>query len=96
MPRQHRREKIGSVLQHEIGLLFSRDFNFEGALVTVLGVEVSGDLLSAAVKLGIIPYERGPLVFQQVMAERKSIERTLVRKLPFRPVPHLHFRIEEN
>lgn len=96
MPRQHRKEKIGSVLQHEIGALLSRDFNFNGALVTVLAVEVSDDLLSAAVKLGIIPYEQGPLVFERINNEKRVIERALVRKLPFRPVPHLHFKIEEN
>ena len=65
--RQYRNLKIGSLIQEELSKLLIRDINFGDALVTILKVEVDEDLLHARVKLGIIPYEKGPEVFKEIL-----------------------------
>ena len=93
--RSFRPQKIASVIEHELGKLLARDFYVPGSLVTVLGVDVSADRLHATVKVGIIPYEKGPEVFHALGRVRGSYERQLLRTMQIRPFPHLMFAIAE-
>ncbi len=93
--KPYRNLKAGSLIEAELGKIFSRDFNFEGALVTILGVEVDEKLLHATVRLGIIPYEKGPFVFQMLTRQAANLHHQLVRKLNIKPVPFLKFEIVE-
>lgn len=93
--RPHRSEKIASVIEHELGKILARDFYVPGSLVTVLGVKVTPDRLRATVKVGIIPYERGPEVFKALTKVRGSYEHQLLLTMGIRPFPHLAFAIAE-
>ncbi len=87
--------KIAGVIQEELGKLLERDFDFNGALVTIIDVFVDTDLLQARVKLGIIPKEKGPEAFFEIEKRRKELQHELLRKLNIKPMPHLKFEIEE-
>ncbi|MBI5733098.1 ribosome-binding factor A [Candidatus Jorgensenbacteria bacterium] len=93
--RLYRKQKIGSVIQEQLAEMFTRDFDFEGTLVTIMDVEVSEDLLHALVKLGIIPYENGPEVFKDISGRRREIQHKLLKKMNIRPMPQVEFVIEE-
>ena len=92
--RPYRNLKIASVIGEELGKLLNREFDFGGALVTVTSVEVGTDLLHARVKLGIIPYEKGPEVFRAIGERRGELQHQLLRKMNIRPMPHLEFAID--
>ncbi len=91
----YRNLRIASVIEAELGRYFLRDLDVERALVTILGVEVTGDLLQATVRLGIIPMEKGPEVYAEVERHRREFERRLLRTMRTRTVPHLKFVIAE-
>ena len=91
--RPFRNLKIGSVLEHELSTLLARDFHVEGALVTVLDVAVTEDLLHARAMLSIIPYEKGIEAYEALEVRRREIEHTLYKKMNIRPFPHLEFAI---
>lgn len=93
--RTFRNLRLGELIEHELGMMFAREFDFNGALVTITSVEVSPDLLQATVKLAIIPQERGYIVFEQIEAEERRIRGTLLRKLKLRLFPKLLFKIEQ-
>ena len=93
--RQYRNLKIGSLIQEELSKLLIRDINFGDALVTILKVEVDEDLLHARVKLGIIPYEKGPEVFKEITEHQRELKHKLLKKMNIRPMPHIGFEIEE-
>ncbi|MDO8557561.1 MAG: ribosome-binding factor A [Candidatus Jorgensenbacteria bacterium] len=86
---------MAELIRQEVGGLLEREFNFEGALVTILDVIVSEDLLHATVKLGIIPKERGPEVFFRVQKRTREVNYEISRKLNIRPTPHITFGIAE-
>lgn len=94
--RPYRDRKIGNLIQEELSKLLLRNFDFEGALVTVIDVEISPDLLQAKVSLGIIPFEKGPMVFKALEAKRRELQHLLLKKINIKPMPHLRFSIEEN
>lgn len=83
------------MLTEELGKMLSRDFNFEGALVTVMSIDVDTDLLHARVKLGIIPYEKSLEVFKVISKSASDIRFKLLRKINIKPMPFLKFEIEE-
>ena len=93
--RPHRNLKIGSLIERELSKILLADFNFDGALVTITEVDIPEDLLHATVKLGIIPYEKGPDVFQKLNAERRNIQHRLLRIMNIKPMPTIRFVIDE-
>jgi|WetSurMetagenome_2_1015567.scaffolds.fasta_scaffold1615044_1 ribosome-binding factor A len=93
--RPFRNLKIGSVIEHELGLLLAKDFAVPGALVTVTSVDVTTDLLQATVKLAIIPYVKGPEVYAAIEKRRGEFQHLLLKKMNIRPMPHIKFALEE-
>ncbi|MDI6821211.1 MAG: ribosome-binding factor A [Patescibacteria group bacterium] len=93
--RPFRNLKIASLIQEELSKLFVRELNFDDALVTIINVEVDEDLLHSRVKLGIIPYEKGPEVYSLLQKHRGRLQHMLLKKLNIKPLPHLAFEIEE-
>ena len=91
----HRRERLNELIGHELGMMFARDFDFDGALVTITNVEVSDDLLQAVVTLAMIPPERGPDIYQEISNAERRLRGTLLRKLKMRVFPKLIFKIDE-
>ena len=68
--RTHRDLRVAELIREELGKMLARDFDFLGALVTILDVEVTRDLLHAKVKLGNNPIERGPEDFFKLKSIR--------------------------
>lgn len=93
--RPFRDLKAASLITEELGKMFSRDFNFEGALVTIMEIDVEKDLLHANVKLAIIPYEKSLDVYKIVSKAASDIRFKLLKKLNIKPMPYLKFEIVE-
>jgi len=93
--KPYRNLKMGSLMQEELGKIFSRDFDFDGALVTILEVFVDDKLESAVVKLGILPFEKGPEMFKMIEDQKRELHGKLLRKMNIKPMPRLIFRIEQ-
>ena len=84
---------MASVIQEELGAIFAREFDFNGALVTILSVAVDERLEEARVRIGILPFEKEIEVYTMVESKRKELEHKLLRKLNVKPLPHLKFEI---
>lgn len=93
--RPFRNLKASSLIQDELGKIFTRDMDFEGALVTIMDVEVDEKLLHATVKLGILPYEKGPGVYLYLTRHAADLHHKLLKKMNIKPMPFLKFEIAE-
>jgi ribosome-binding factor A len=93
--RPFRDLKIASVIQEQLAKILARDFFVEGALVTVMNVVLDDDLLHARVKIGIIPYEKGPEVFEALEKNRREFQHKLLKKMNIKPMPQIKFELEE-
>ncbi len=85
--------KVASVIQEELSAIFSREFDFQGALVTILSVAVDEKFEEARVRIGILPFEKELEAYTIVEGRRKELEHKLLRKLNIKPLPHLKFEI---
>lgn len=93
--RPYRDLKIASLIQHELGNILLRDFDFEDAIVTVSDVLVSDDLSEAKIKLSILPYEKEPDSFLLVQKRARELQFKLQRKMNIKPMPKLKFEIDK-
>ena len=94
--RPYRDLKIGSLIQEELSKIIAKEVEFDNALVTIVRVEISPDLLQARISLGIIPTEKEIPVFEQLEKRRRELEYRLLKKMNIRPMPHLKFIIEQH
>ncbi|HXF43971.1 MAG TPA: ribosome-binding factor A [Candidatus Paceibacterota bacterium] len=91
--REHRNLKVASVIEKKLGLILVRDYNFEGAVVTVLTVEVSPDLLQAKIGLGVLPKDKEAEAVMALNRDHKRLEHLLLKQMRLRIVPKLIFKI---
>ena len=92
--RPHRNEKIASTIQKELSKIIAKDLEFD-ALVTILDINVSEDLLKTVVSLGIIPYEKGPEVWKTLQDRKKEIQHKVLKRMKIKFIPTLYFKIEQ-
>ena len=93
--KPYRNLKIASLIQHELGEMLPREFNFDGALVTIVDVEVGEKMEEAFVKLSILPLHRGPEMFTIIDSRKRELQGKLLRKMNIKPMPRLVFKIAE-
>jgi ribosome-binding factor A len=91
--RPYRNLKMASVIRKTLNEMFLRDFDFEGALVTIAEVTIDEKLETARVKLAILPFEKGPETYKIIEARRRELQYKLIRKMNVRLVPRLKFEI---
>ena len=91
--RPYRNLKIGSLIERELSQFFLKNLDFNGAFVTITGIEVLEDLSEARVKISILPEEKIPAVFKLLQKSRREIQFRLLRKINIKPMPTLKFEI---
>ena len=71
-----RLDRINELLRREISTIVQRDFEFEGALVTVNAVDITQDLREAKVFIGVI-CGYGAKVIEQLEGKRGLIQKAV-------------------
>lgn len=84
-------------MKREIGNQLEREFDFEGSLVTVHEVDVTPDLRSAHVFIGIVGNDekRGSII-QQLEKKRGHIQTQVMKRVTLKYTPQIHFRFDDS
>lgn len=95
MPSPRRLEKLNSLLKEELSRIIDRDFDFFGeALVTVTRVLVSPDGHYATIFISV--FAKNPKhAIDRLSKSVYSIQQILNHRMRMRPVPKIHFEIDE-
>lgn len=88
-------EKVNRLLQKEISQILSSQVDFEGSLVTITNVHTTGNLLNSEVLITVIPEENEKKVLKILKRNIFNIQKVMNKKLNMRPVPKIHFKIDE-
>ncbi len=94
-----RLNKIGRLLQKELGDLFLRQTKaMPGTLVSVSAVRVSPDLSVAKVYLSIFPTEKAEQLMQAIKSNKKTIRYDLGQRvrMQLRRIPELIFYLDDS
>ncbi|OGZ63688.1 MAG: ribosome-binding factor A [Candidatus Staskawiczbacteria bacterium RIFCSPLOWO2_01_FULL_40_39] len=87
----NRIEKVNSLLEHEIGKIISRDFNFHGTLVTLTHVDATANLIEAKAYISAFPEEKTDKVVEVLNKGVYDIQQKINKMLNMRPIPKIIF-----
>ena len=92
MASLQRVKKIDELIKRELGKIILREIGFSrNILVTVTGVEVSGNLQQAKVFVSVLPEEETKNVLEVLEKEIYNLQKILDSRLRMRPVPKIKF-----
>lgn len=89
-----RTERLGAVIQRDLGKLIQKSYQTSGSFVTVTKVEVTPDLLIAKVHLSVYaPGKDEDAIFDHLQEKKISIRKDLAKKIrhQVRRIPELQF-----
>ena len=94
----HKGAQLASLVQRIVQMEIQRgiaDPRMRG-LVTVLGVDVAGDLEDASVRVSVLPGEFGPLVVQALNHAAAHLRRVVLKESRIRHSPRLRFVLDDS
>lgn len=96
-PPSHRHARVRELLKREIGEIIRREMPVAHAgLVTVNDVDVTNDLKSATVFIGIIGNsEQKKTAFDLLQSNRKHIQGLVGQSVVLKFTPHLRFVVDD-
>ncbi|MEK7147041.1 MAG: ribosome-binding factor A [Patescibacteria group bacterium] len=91
----YRNLRVAKLIKEELSILLMKEFEFEGALVTINNVEAHKDLTGAAIKIGVIPAEKAATILTVIQARAGALRNMLLKKINIKPMPALFFEIDK-
>ena len=83
--------RVNELLKREIGTVVQRDYEWNGALVTVNAVETTQDLKEASVWVGVLAGDNQKVV-DKLNREHGSIQTKVMKRVVLKSTPVLRFR----
>ena len=91
-----RLNRVNESLKRELSALIRREFTFQAKLVTVQEVDVTPDLKSAHVYIGVIGSpEEQHAAMAQLHDARARLQKEVSRRVVLKFTPHLHFTLDQ-
>lgn len=96
--KRHRPERVGGLIQEELGKLLLREVETQGELLTITSVEVDKKLEHAIVYVSVLVPEgkdaerRAEKALKALQAREPYLQALLYRILNIRPMPKIAFR----
>jgi ribosome-binding factor A len=93
---KNRLDRVNESIKRELGGLIRREFTFQAKLVTVQEVDITPDLKSAHVYIGVLGSpEEQHAAMAQLHDARVRLQRELSRRVIMKFTPHLHFELDK-
>lgn len=90
-----RLQRVDELLKREISTVVQKDFEWNGQLVSVNGVEVTKDLREAKVWVGVLGGDPEP-VLDKLTRKHGMIQSKVMRRVKLRNTPVLSFRLDSS
>ena len=91
----YRKEKINSLLIHEIGDILLREMEFPlGVLVTVTNAEATEDFKEAKIFVSVLPFKESQRILEILRKNIYHLQQFLNKRLRMKPIPKIFFKID--
>ncbi|MDO8601769.1 MAG: ribosome-binding factor A [bacterium] len=89
-----RHERVSELIRNELGKLILRELEFNGAIMTIIDVEVTKKIDYARVHISVIPSSKSEEVLRILTSAQRRLQHDLLFKLNIKPMPELSFVID--
>ncbi len=94
---KNRLARVNEVIKREISVMISRDIDFDGALVTVQAAEITPDLRSCRIHIGIIGNEgQQRRALEKLEAQRIDFQARIAKRVVLKYTPQLSFHLDDS
>jgi len=89
-------KQVNQVILEVLNQVFREECDFpDAALVTILGVETSADLLYSKIVISVFPLMKSKDVLDYLNRNIYNLQQALNKKLNMRPVPKMKFELNQ-
>ena len=85
-----RMQRVNELLRREIGNLVQRDYEWNGLLVTISGVEITQDLKEGKVWTSVLGGHSGP-VLKKLNKDHGAIQKKVMKRVVLKSTPVIRF-----
>lgn len=86
---------MDKLLQKEVAKILSRDIDFGKSFVTITNVKTTRDLQESKILITVFPQDDETKVLKILSKNIWQLQKTINKRLRTKPVPKLHFEIDE-
>lgn len=86
--------RMANLIREELAVLFLREMEFPGCLVTITDVNIDHQLERALVLVSVIPSAKADAALAQMNDRRGELQHQLNHKLNLKPMPRIEFEID--
>ncbi len=91
----HRIIQINQLIQEVLGEIIQKEYQIPSdALLTILAVETSSDLLYSKIIISVFPIDVEKSVLEYLNKNIFDIQQNLNKKLTMRPIPKIRFELD--
>ncbi len=92
-----RLQRVRELLRRELGELLQKEFDFDGALVTVNAVDVTPDLRNAHVFISMMQAQgREDDIIRDLNQRHGYLQNRIAKRVVLKYTPQLHFRYDDS
>jgi ribosome-binding factor A len=92
--RFFRSQRVESLIQDQLSQIISRELEFNGALVTIMGVDVDKKMERAKIRVSVIPAAKEDDALRELGKNAGNLQHMLLKKINIKPMPRIMFEID--
>ena len=89
-------DKINELIRHTVAEIIAKEVSFKNeVIVTIVKANTSPNLKNSRILVSVFPIKESRYVIKTLKHEIYSLQNSLNQKLHMRPLPRIHFFIDE-
>jgi ribosome-binding factor A len=82
---------VQSLIHDQLGQIIIREVDFDGAFVTIMGVDVDKKMEYAKIRVSVLPAEKTEAAMKELVRNAGYLQHLLLRKINIKPMPRIMF-----
>jgi ribosome-binding factor A len=92
--RFFRSQRVQSLIQDQLSQIIGRELEFNGALVTVMEVDVDKKMERAKIRVSVIPSNKEDDALRELERSAGRLQHILLKKINIKPMPRIMFELD--
>ncbi len=92
--RFFRSQRVQSLIQDQLSQIIGRELEFNGALVTVMEVDVDKKMERAKIRVSVIPSSKEDDALSELERSAGHLQHILLKKINIKPMPRIMFELD--
>lgn len=88
--------RVNQLIKEELGKILLREMDFGDALVTIIDVDTTPNLIQSRVKITVMPESQEQRALSSLNRNIYDLQQIFNKKVNMRPVPKIEFQVDKS